>query len=151
MHRAQKYFMETAEGVKDFIAMVIQKLEGRNHDDILNMDQTPISIPYHLNKTLEVKGTKTIHARASTANVKQVIQHGSDALNKILEVKGTKTIHARASTANVKQVILATTVTSSGKMLPPFPIFKGKPNGGIAMQEFLTFHACAKYACQEKA
>jgi len=118
-HTAQKHFMETAADAKDFIIMVKQKLEGRNRDDILNTDQTPIPFSYHLNKTLEVKGTKTIHAKASTINT--------------------------------KQVTLAATVTASGKMLPPFLIFKGKPNGWIAMWEFLTFPASGRYACQEKA
>jgi hypothetical protein len=118
-HTAQKHFMETAADAKDFIAMVKQKLEGRNLEDILNMDQTPIPFSYHSTKTLEVKGTKTIHARAPTTDT--------------------------------KRVTLAATVTASGKMLPPFLIFKGKPNGRIAMREFSTFPSRGRYACQEKA
>jgi hypothetical protein len=46
-HTAQKHYVETAADMKDFIAMVKQKLEGRNHDDILNMDQTLIPFLYH--------------------------------------------------------------------------------------------------------
>jgi hypothetical protein len=118
-HTAQKHYLETAAEAKDFIAMVKQKLEGRNCDDILNMDQTPIPFSYHSNKTLDVKGTKTIHARASTTDT--------------------------------KRVTLAATVTASGKMLPPFLIFKGKPKGRIAQREFSSFPAEAHYACQEKA
>jgi hypothetical protein len=45
-YMAQKHFMETAADAKDFIIMVKQKLEGRSHDDILNMDQTPISFHF---------------------------------------------------------------------------------------------------------
>jgi hypothetical protein len=51
----------------------------------------------------------------------------------------------------MKQVTLTATVTASGKMLLSFLIFKGKPNGWIAMREFLTFPARGRYACQEKA
>jgi hypothetical protein len=69
-HTAQKRFMETAADAKDFIIMVKQKLEGMSPDDILNMDQTPIPFSFHSNKTLEVKGTKTIHARTSTTDTK---------------------------------------------------------------------------------
>jgi hypothetical protein len=69
--------------------------------------------------------------------------------NKTLDFKCTKTIHAKASTTDTKQVTLAATVTASGKMLSPFLIFKGKPNGRIAMWEFSTFPTQAQYACQE--
>ena len=105
-HTAQKHYVETAADAKDFIVMVKQKLEGRNRDDILNMDQTPIPFSYHSNK--------------------------------ILNVKGARTVHTRASTSDTKRITLAATVTASGKMLPPFLIFKGKPNGRIAMREFST-------------
>ena len=118
-HTAQKHFLETASVAKDFIVMVKQKLEGRSLDDILNMDQTPIPFSYHSNRTLEVKGTKTIHARSLTTNT--------------------------------KRVTLAATVTASGKMLMPYLIFKGKPNGRIATREFSMFPSRARYACQEKA
>ena len=52
--------------------MVRLKLVGRNLDDVLNMDQTPIPFSYHSGKTLDVKGMKTIHARASTTDTKRV-------------------------------------------------------------------------------
>jgi hypothetical protein len=71
--------------------------------------------------------------------------------SKTLEVKGKKTIHARASTTDTKRVTLAATVTASGKMLAPFLIFKGKPNGRIATREFATFPSEGEYACQDKA
>ena len=118
-HTAQKHYTETEDDAKDFIAMMKTKVQGRNQDDILNMDQTPIPYSYHASKTLDVKGKKTIHARASTTDT--------------------------------KRVTLAATVTASGKMLPPFLIFKGKPNGRIAMREFSTYPVGGKYACQEKA
>jgi hypothetical protein len=51
----------------------------------------------------------------------------------------------------MKHVTLATTVTASGKMLVPFVIFKGKPQGWIALCEFETYPDTGRYACQEKA
>ena len=70
---------------------------------------------------------------------------------KTLEVKGSKTIQVHASTTDTKRVTVAATVTASGKMLPPFMIFKGAPNGCIATREFRTYPAGGKYACQKKA
>jgi hypothetical protein len=72
-HTAQKHYTETEAAAKDFIAMAKVKLQGRNLDDVLNMDQTPIPYSYHSNKTLDTKGKKTIHARASTTDTKRVI------------------------------------------------------------------------------
>jgi hypothetical protein len=95
------------------------KLEGRNLQDVLNMDQIPIQFSYHSNKMLARKGSNTIHTRASTTDR--------------------------------KHVTLGVTVSTSGKMLTPFIIFKGKPNGCIALQEFGTYPDAGKYACQEKA
>jgi hypothetical protein len=43
-HTAQKHFMETEADAKDFIAVMKSKLEGRNLDNILNMDQTLIPL-----------------------------------------------------------------------------------------------------------
>jgi len=51
---------------------------------------------------------------------------------KKLETKGTKTIQVHASTTDTKHVTVAVTITASGKMLPPFVVFKGAPNGHIA-------------------
>ena len=41
-------------------------------NNILIMEQTPISYSYHTSKMLDVKGVKTIHARASTMDTKHV-------------------------------------------------------------------------------
>ena len=71
-HTAQKHYTETEDDAKDFIAMMKTKVQGRNQDDILNMDQTPIPYSYHASKTLDVNGKKTIHARASTTDTKRV-------------------------------------------------------------------------------
>lgn len=117
-HTAQKHFTETTDESKDFISMIRVKVQGRDPDDILNMDQTPIPYSYHSNKTLEAIGSKTVQQRSSTS--------------------GTK------------RITLAATVTASGKMLPPFLIFKGTRNGRIS-REFVTFPAEGKYACQPKA
>jgi hypothetical protein len=53
-HTAQKYFMETEANSMDFITMMRINMEGRNHDDILNMDQMPILYSYHSNKMLDI-------------------------------------------------------------------------------------------------
>ena len=55
-HTAQKHFRETEESSRDFIAMMQERTIDRNRDDILNMDQTPISYSYHSNKTLDTRG-----------------------------------------------------------------------------------------------
>ena len=52
--------------------MMKAKMGGRNLDDILNMDQTPIPYSYHASKTLELKGAKTVQARSSTSDTKRV-------------------------------------------------------------------------------
>ncbi len=118
-HTAQKHFMDTEAYSKDFIAVMKSKLQGRNLDDVLNMDQTPIPFSFHSNTTLEVIGARTVHARASTTDT--------------------------------KRVTLAATVTASGKMLTPFVIFKGKPQGWIANRKFGTYPESGRYACQDKA
>jgi len=58
--------MGTEADAKDFIAVMKSKLEGRNLDNILNMDQMSIPFSYHSNMTLEVKGARTVHSCAST-------------------------------------------------------------------------------------
>jgi hypothetical protein len=64
--------MESKANAKDFIAAMKSKLEGRNLDDVLNMDQTPIPFLYHSNMTLKVKGARTVYFRASTTQTKCV-------------------------------------------------------------------------------
>jgi hypothetical protein len=95
------------------------KLEGKNLDNVLNMDQTPIPFLYHSSMMLEVKGVWTVHSRASTTEM--------------------------------KHVTLAATVTASGKMLPPFLIFKCMPKGCITLCKFGMYLSAGRYACQEKA
>ena len=101
--------MESEANAKYFIALMKLKLEGRNLDNVLNMDQTPIPFSYHSNKMLKVKGAWAVHSRASTTET--------------------------------KHVTLAVTVTGSGKMLPPLLIFKGNPQGRIALHKFGKYHA----------
>lgn len=50
--------------------MMKTKLQGMNHDGILNMEYLLILYSYHASKTLDVKGKKTVHARAYMANAK---------------------------------------------------------------------------------
>jgi hypothetical protein len=52
--------------------MMKEKNMAKNPSHIINMDQTPIPYSFHTNKTLELKGTKTIHVRASTTDTKRV-------------------------------------------------------------------------------
>ena len=59
-HTAQKHHFQTEDAVKDLIAMMKIKLQERILDDILNMDQMPIPYLYHANKTLNLKGAKTV-------------------------------------------------------------------------------------------
>jgi hypothetical protein len=72
MHTAQKHFMDTEAYAKDFIAVMKSKLEGRNLDDVLNMDQTPILFSFHSNATLEVKGAQTVHSHTLTTDTKHI-------------------------------------------------------------------------------
>jgi len=118
-HTAQKHCKETENEMKDFIVMMKARLYGRSKDEILNMDQTPITYSFHARTTLEANGTKTIQVRASTNDT--------------------------------KHVTVTATVTASGKMLPPFMIFKGASHGRIATREFVTYPAGGKCACQPKA
>jgi predicted ABC-type ATPase len=68
----QKHFLETEADAKDFMAMMRDKIDGRNPDNIINMDQIPVTFSYHSNKTLDIKGTKTIHTRMSTSDTKHI-------------------------------------------------------------------------------
>jgi hypothetical protein len=71
-HTAQKHFKETERESRDFIGMMRAKLHGRNKDDIVNMDQTPIFYSFHSRTTLEAVGSRTIQVRASTNDTKRV-------------------------------------------------------------------------------
>jgi hypothetical protein len=70
-HVAQKDHHETLQESQHFISMMRHKVAGMNPDDVLNMDQTPIPFSYHAHRTLEKKGTKTIHVRSSTTDTKR--------------------------------------------------------------------------------
>jgi len=116
---AQKDHRETEEESAHFVDFMRQKVSGMDPDDVLNMDQTPIPYSFPSSRTLEKKGTKTIHVRTSTSDT--------------------------------KRATLAATVTASGKLLPPFLIFKGKTDGRIASRELQTYPVECFYACQDKA
>ena len=64
MPTVQNHFSETETNTNDLTTMMKEKVSGRNHDDTLNMDQTP-TYWYHANKTLDANDVKTVHARAS--------------------------------------------------------------------------------------
>ena len=71
-HTAQKHHTQTEDAAKDFIAMMKVKLQGRNLDDVMNMDQTPIPYSYHVSKTLNPKSNTTVQGRSSTSETKHV-------------------------------------------------------------------------------
>ena len=71
-HTAQKNYHETMEESRHFIEMMRDKVADRDPTLIMNMDQTPIPFSFHSAKTLEKKGTRTIHVRASTSDTKRV-------------------------------------------------------------------------------
>ena len=70
-HVAQKNYRETQEESSHFLVLMRQKVSAMNPDDVLNMDQTPIPFTFPSNRTLEKKGTKTIHVRTSTTDTKR--------------------------------------------------------------------------------
>jgi len=55
-HTAQRHFADTENYAKDFIAMMRVKVQGRNPNYILKMNQTPIPYSFHSNNTLKVIG-----------------------------------------------------------------------------------------------
>jgi hypothetical protein len=52
--------------------MVKARLRGRNADNVINMDQTPIQFSFHSQTTLDVKGKKTIQVLDSTNDMKRI-------------------------------------------------------------------------------
>ena len=70
-HTAQKHTQETEEESKHFIALKKHKIMGRGSMQYHNFNQTPIPYSYHSHKMLKAKGSKTIHARASTTDTNQ--------------------------------------------------------------------------------
>jgi hypothetical protein len=94
MHTAQKNSDETEEESIDFIEMMKNKLAEYDPCDVINITQSPIQYSFHSSKTLEVKGTKTIHVRSSTVDMKRVtLAVTVDATRKMLPpmliIKGT--------------------------------------------------------------
>ena len=71
-HTAQRNYQETEEESRHFIQFMKDKVSGKDPCDIINMDQSPIPYSFHSDKTLETKGTRTIHLRASTLDTKRV-------------------------------------------------------------------------------
>ena len=71
------------------------KTVGKDPYDIINMDQTPIPYSFHSNKTLEKKGARSVHVRASTSDTKRVtlaitLDGGGNMLPPLLIFKGAK-------------------------------------------------------------
>ena len=70
-HVAQKDHRETEEESTHFVTLMRQKVSGMDPADVLNMDQTPIPYSFPSSRTLEKKGTKSIHVRTSTSDTKR--------------------------------------------------------------------------------
>ena len=62
--------------------------------------------------------------------------------------KGERTVRIKKSTATQKATVFLA-VARDGTKLPPFIIFKGKPNGRIAKKDFKDYPAGAVYICQD--
>ena len=71
--------------------------------------------------------------------------------NTTLDSKGVREVITKCSTNDTKRATLAASVTGSGKLLPPFLIFKGVNNGRIAQKEIPSYPEGCHYACQKKA
>ena len=72
-HTAQKHFLETEVESQDFIAFIKAKIVGKDPCDVINMDQNSIPFSFHSNKTLEIKGARTVHVCASTADLSRFV------------------------------------------------------------------------------
>ena len=70
-HLSQCQPSEMEEIVTDFVCVTCEKLQISCRDEayIINMDQTPVPF-FHMQKTIEVVGQRTIHIRKSTSNTK---------------------------------------------------------------------------------
>ncbi len=64
---------EVAQEVREFLEFTRPLLFGPHRDRrwIFNMDQTPLNFSYHSSKTLEKRGTKTIHVRKTGNGTKR--------------------------------------------------------------------------------
>lgn len=51
----------------------------------------------------------------------------------------------------MKCVNVTSTITASGKMLPPLMIFKGASYGCVTTCKFVMFPAVGKYECRQNA
>ena len=73
-HESQRPPSETAGEAGDFMTTIRPLLKGphRNEDFVMNMDQTPVPFTFNTNRTLQLKGTKTVNIRKSTCDTKRV-------------------------------------------------------------------------------
>lgn len=63
---------ETEAATKDFIAMMKIKMQGKNLDDVLIVNQMRI-YSHHANKIFDVKGEKAVQARSLRSDTKCVV------------------------------------------------------------------------------
>ena len=84
-------------------------------------------------------------------NMDQTPLHFSYQSLRTIEKRGKKTINVRKSSSQTKRATAALTVTAAGDFLSPMIIFKGKPDGQIALRELPTLDPTSIYACQDAA
>ena len=94
-HTAQKHFTEMEDNTKDFIVMMRVKVQERNPNNILNMDQMPIPFSYHDKCTWEEKGVKMVHTQSSNSETKRAtlaatVTMSDEVLPPLLIFKGEK-------------------------------------------------------------
>jgi len=68
-----------------------------------------------------------------------------------IDVVGVKTVHVRTSPHDTKRATVAVSITGAGSVLPSMVIFKGKPDGRIARNEFSDYPRNHQYRCQDNA
>ena len=120
-HESQKAPKETQTEALDFMDVICPKLQLQCQNKVFILNMDQTPIPFTFNSKMT------------------------------LEVVGARTVHVCKSTNDTKRATAATTVTASGKMLPPLLVFKGAKNGRIIKKEFPTFNKSMHYTCQENA
>ncbi len=64
---------------------------------------------------------------------------------------GVKTVHIRTLTNDTKRATVAMTIPADGTVLPSTIVFKGKPDGRIAQNEFANYPTTHHHQCQDNA
>jgi hypothetical protein len=84
-------------------------------------------------------------------NMDQMPVYFSMMAKRMLDVIGIQTVHICLTANNTKQAMVAVTIATDGTVLPSKIIFKGKPDGRIAQNEFEMYPTTHHYRCQDNA